>query len=222
MTDVIPSIARALRADVDALDAISHNIANLNTAGYRSTAVIPDFGAELTRVSISQADGPLAQTGRSLDLALRGNGFFAVEREGQVLLARAGDFRVDAEGWLVTQAGERVLGEAGGLQIPAGRLAVAADGGLTVDGRPLDRLRLVDVGEPGRLRPAGGGLFAYDGELVEWRGSVVQGAIERANVDAAEQTVRLMEVTRHAESVQRAIATYDRMLDTGINKLGEN
>jgi flagellar basal-body rod protein FlgG len=50
----------------------------------------------------------------------------------------------------------------------------------------------------------------------------MQGALERSNVDPAEQTVRLMETTRHAESVQRAISIYDKAMGIGINSLGEN
>jgi len=222
MAEVIESVARALRADVDALDAVSHNIANLGTPGYRAVKTVPDFGAELARVSFDLSDGPLTHTGRPLDLALRGTGFFAVERDGEVLLARAGDFRVDAEGRLVNAGGDLVLGESGSILVPQGRLQVLADGAIEVDGKLMDRLQIVDVAEPGRLRPRGAGTFAYEGALMPWQGAVVQGAIERANVDAAEQTVRMMEITRHAESVQRAISTYDRMLDMGINKLGEN
>jgi flagellar basal-body rod protein FlgF len=50
----------------------------------------------------------------------------------------------------------------------------------------------------------------------------VQGALERANVDAADEMLRLMETTRHIDSVRRAISTYDQMLDRGINNLGNN
>ena len=49
-----------------------------------------------------------------------------------------------------------------------------------------------------------------------------QGAIEQSNVDAAEETLRLIELSRHAESVQRAISIYDRTLDSGINRIGDN
>ena len=53
-------------------------------------------------------------------------------------------------------------------------------------------------------------------------GKVEQGAIEASNVDAADESIRLMELTRHVESVQRAISIYDKAMETGINRLGEN
>jgi flagellar basal-body rod protein FlgF len=222
MTDTIEAIARSLSADVRAVGTVSHNVANINTPGFRAGRVVPDFGSALaTRVQVDLADGPLVPTGRSLDLALRGRGFFSVEREGRVLLSRAGDFRIDAQGFLVTPAGDRVLGESGPIQLSGEAVQIGADGSLRDGERALDRLRIVDVSDPGQLR-AEGSAFAYGGELSAWGGSVVQGAIERGNVDAAEETVRLMELTRHAESVQRAISIYDKAMDTGINRLGDN
>ena len=224
MTDTIDTISRALSADVRAVATVSHNVANLNTPGFRAGRAYADFGTALaSRVSLDLADGPLAPTGRPLDLALRGRGFFAVERDGQTLLTRAGDFRIDASGRLVNPRGDLVLGESGPISLADAReLSIAADGVLSADGEVVDRLRIVDVADASRLAPAQGGGFAHDGELSPWQGRVVQGAIERANVDAADETVRLMELTRHAESVQRAISIYDKAMDTGINRIGDN
>lgn len=223
MTDTIEAIARSLSADVRAVNTVSHNVANLNTPGFRAGRTVADFGGVLApQVALDLGDGPLTPTGRPLDLALRGRGFFAVEREGRVLLSRAGDFRLDPQGHLVTTAGDRVLGESGPIVLDGDAVQIGADGSLRSGERALDRLRIVDVAEPARLLGTAGGAYAYDGELAAWGGSVVQGAVERANVDAAGETVRLMELTRHAESVQRAISIYDKAMDTGINRLGDN
>jgi flagellar basal-body rod protein FlgF len=222
MTDTIDAIARSLSADVRAVNTVSHNVANLNTPGFRAGRALPGFEATLGQTALDLGDGALAPTGRPLDLALRGHGFFAVERAGATLLVRAGDLRIDAQGQLVNAAGDAVLGESGPLSLASGDVAIAADGTISADGQELGKLRIVDVADPARLRPAQGGGYTYDGELAPWQGSVVQGAIERANVDAAEETVLLMELTRHAESVQRAISIYDKAMDTGINRLGDN
>lgn len=225
MTDTIEAIARSLSADVRAVNTVSHNVANLNTPGFRAGRAVSDFGNALApQVALDLGDGPLTPTGRPLDLALRGRGFFSVQREGRVLLSRAGDFRLDAQGHLVTPSGDLVLGESGPIVLDGDAVKIAADGSVSVGERALDRLRIVDVAEPARLLGATGGAYAYayDGELAAWDGSVVQGAVERANVDAAGETIRLMELTRHAESVQRAISIYDKAMDTGINRLGDN
>lgn len=224
MTDTLQAIARSLGDDVKALATISHNVANLNTPGYRGVRAVPAFDAQQPlQTAITQGDGGLAQTMRTLDLALRGPGFFVVEREGQPVLVRSGAFRVDAEGLLVDAGGDRVLGTAGPVAVPEGEpVRVDANGELWSGLQPLGQLQVVAVADAALLRPAGAGAYRYEGALAPWTGSVVQGALERANVDPADETVRLMETTRHAESVQRAISIYDKAMDIGINKLGEN
>ena len=226
MTDPIQSIARSLSADISALNAISHNIANLNTPGFRAERPLPGFDSRLgdgTMVTARDlSDGALSQTGRSLDLALRGKGFFVVERDGVPVLMRSGQFRLDAEGQLVNANGDRVLGESGALTLENDAVRVDTQGRLWDGDRSLGRLRLVDVGDPSLLQALPDGGFRYDGALTDWQGKVEQGAIEHANVDPADESIRLMELTRHVESVQRAIAIYDKAMETGVNRLGEN
>jgi flagellar basal-body rod protein FlgF len=221
MTETIQAIVRSLSADVQALNAISHNVANISTPGFRATRAVPDFGVQAgMQVSTSEQDGPLTQTDRGLDLALRGSGFLVVERDGQPLLTRAGMLRIDAEGWLVNPNGDQVIGEGGPIQLSTSNVRVDAHGVIWEGSQAVAQLRIVAVADPARLQPASGG-YAYEGQFEEWRGSVVQGSVERSNVDVAEETIRMMEITRHSESVQRAISIYDKAMDTGINRLGE-
>lgn len=223
MGDTLQAISRNLSADVQALATISQNAANSHTPGYRATRATADFAEQAgLRVTADQRDGGLAQTTRTLDFALRGPGFFAVERDGRTLLARSGAFRIDHEGLLVTASGEHVLASSGPIALDGSDVRVDADGQLWSGERNLGQLQIVAVADASALTPADNGLYDYRGELSEWKGSVVQGALERANVDAADEMLRLMETTRHVESVRRAISTYDQMMDTGINRLGDN
>lgn len=227
MTDLIQSVARALSDDISTLNAISHNVANINTPGFRAEKSMPAFEAYLQPglpdTVRDLSDGPLVQTGNAFDLALRGKGFFVVEREGAPVLLRSGQFRLDAEGQLVDARGDRVQSVAGGaLALEGKNVRVDAKGELWSGDESLGSLRLVDVQDPTRLVALDGGGFRYEGEFVEWTGKVEQGVIESSNVDAADESIRLMELTRHVESVQRAIAIYDKAMDTGVNRLGEN
>ncbi|MGN6153578.1 MAG: flagellar hook-basal body protein [Lysobacteraceae bacterium] len=230
MTDPVQTLSRSLGADVRMLSSVSQNVANMHTPGYRAVRAAPvfrpDMAAEHTASAVStafdQRDGVLAQTARPLDVALRGPGFFVIERDGRALLARSGAFRTDDDGRLVTAAGDAVMGYSGELRLPAGEVRIGRDGQVSVGATAVGQLQIVAVGEPARLHPAGDGAYAYDGALAEWRGTVVQGALERGNVDAADETVRLMELTRHAESIQRAISAYDNAIETGINQIGGN
>ncbi len=222
MSDTIQAISRALNADIQGINAVSHNVANLNTPGFQGVRAVPDFAAStgLNR-HVQLGDGPLKLTQRPLDLALRGNGFFVVQREGQVLLTRAGQFVRAADGRLVTISGDPVMTDGGDLVLPDGELRIDSRGAIWSQDSQIAQLLVVDVADPARLQAAPGG-YRYDGGFVEWTGSVQQGATEQSNVDAAEQTLRLIELTRHAESVQRVISIYDRTLDTGINRIGDN
>lgn len=225
MTDTITAISRSLSADITTLNTISHNIANMNTPGYRAERTVASFEAQVgggAKAAFDQADGPLAQTGRSLDLALRGKGFFAVERNGETLLTRGGQFRLDGNGRLVNAHGDAVLADGGELVLADEHVRVDAQGEIWSGERSLGRLQLIAVADPSRLVALDASAFRYTGPVAEWQGVVQQGAVEQANVDAADESIRLMELTRHVESVQRAISIYDKAMDTGINRLGDN
>lgn len=222
MSDTIQAISRALGADVQGLNAVSHNVANLATPGFQGVRMLPDFASALGQEQRVQLhDGPLRQTERSLDLALRGDGFFQIKRGEEVLLTRSGQFVRRADGVLATLAGDEVMTDAGPLVLPEQDVRIDGTGVVWQGDQRLAQLALVGAAEPARLRPIDGG-YRYDGAAGTWGGSVQQGAVEQSNVDAAEETQRLIELSRHAESVQRAISIYDRTLDTGINRIGDN
>lgn len=223
MNDTLQAISRSLSTDVKTLATIGHNVANLNTPGFRGVRAVPAFDASAgLQTALDQSDGVLAQTMRPFDVALRGAGFFVVERDGAMLLTRGGDFRIDAEGMLVTANGDRVQGDSGAIAMPGDDVRIDATGALWAGSQPLGQLQIVDVADAAALHPAGNGAYRYDGAIAAFEGTVMQGALERANVDAADETIRLMDVTRHAESVQRAISMYDKAMDVGINRLGDN
>ena len=224
MPDTLQAISRSLGTDMQTLTEVSRNVANLNTPGYRGVRAVPDFGAATgLRIGIDATEAGLAQTARPLDLALRGDGFFAIQRDGKTLLTRNGAFHLSADGALVTSTGDVVIGNTGPLELPAGgEVRVDGRGELWVNSQSVGQLQIVGVIDPARLQPAGDGAYTYDGASGEWHGAVVQGTLERSNVDAASETIRLMEATRHAESVQHVMSLYDKTLETGINQLGEN
>jgi flagellar hook protein FlgE len=123
----------ALNAHTTAVDVVGNNLANLNTPGFKaSTVVFHDLvtqalGLGETQVGLGVArpltlrqftQGTLQSTGGSLDAGIQGDGFFVLrDRNGALLLTRAGNFHVDAEGNLLTATGERVQGwtESGGV-----------------------------------------------------------------------------------------------------------
>jgi flagellar basal body rod protein FlgG len=224
MSSTISSIARYLGNDVQALDVISQNVANMRTTGYRAERIRTDFrtGAPDPLPSLDLADGGLDMTGKPLDLALQGPGFFVVDVDGREMLTRDGQFHIDASQQLVDASGHPVLGQSGPVTLVHDSVRISAAGEIFDGNQSIDSLRVVAVATPEALREAGGGLYAYAGAAAEWKGSVHQGALEKSNVDASSEMVRLIELTRHAQSVQRAIQAYDQAMQTGINHIGDN
>ncbi|GLQ86491.1 flagellar hook-basal body protein [Dyella flagellata] len=227
MSNIIPGIARYLSNDVEALDVLSQNVANLRTTGYRTERLATDFRTGLLdhTPTLSLADGSLTSTGHPLDLAIRGPGFFVVSVNGQQMLTRNGQFHLDANQQLVDAAGHPVMGLSGPISLNHTNVHIDAAGTITDNGDEVDTLQIVNIDKPGELREIGDGLYSYSGTSAsaeQFLGRVQQGALEQSNVDPGEEMVRLMALTRHAQSVQRALQAYDAALQQGINHIGDN
>ena len=221
---VVSGIARYLSNDVEALDVISQNVANMRTTGYRTERLKADFrtGTLDPEPALSLVDGNLDMTGRPLDLAIQGPGFFVVDVNGQEMLTRDGQFHLDASQQLVDVSGHPVLGQSGPITLTRDGVHINAAGEIVDGDKTIDSLRVVAIGTPSALRESGDGLYTYNAAPADWNGSIHQGALEKSNVDASSEIVRLMELTRHAQSVQRAIQAYDQAMQAGINHLGDN
>jgi flagellar basal body rod protein FlgG len=223
MNNTITGIARSLSHDVDALGLISQNVANMQTPGYLAQQLSPDFAANLAEgAMLNLTAGSLKHTGQPLDVAARGNAFFSVEVDGQTFLTRNGEFHIDGQGQLVNAAGHAVLGEAGPITVSGTTAKVLSNGQVEDKGHIVDRLRIVTISDPRQLVAEGDGLYGYVGATTPWQGAVEIGALEQSNVDPGSEMVRLIEVTRHAQSLQHAMQAYDEALQTGINHLGDN
>jgi len=236
MDDMLTPIAvnrqRGLAAE---LSVIANNVANLATAGFRREGVVFSEFVAATRdgdsISIgdlngrfaSSAPGPLTVTGRGLDLAIEGEGFFMIERGETRALSRAGNFLVSREGVLVTQAGEPVL-DVGGARIavpPGGApLGIGSDGTLVGIEGPIAQIAVVRPADGGALRAAGA-MFLTDLPPEPIVGArVLQGALEGSNVDPVSEIARMIEVTRAYERVQALIEDQDERVGNVLETLG--
>lgn len=202
---------------------VAHNLANLGTTGYREETAafraVPVQGDGLptrvfaldTSTGANMTPGSIQKTGRDLDAAVQGSGWFAVEaRDGSEAYTRNGSFEISAEGMLQTRTGLNVLSEGGPISIPANHsISIGKDG--TVSAAPqgqspgnvvvLGRLKLVDP--PGaNLAKGPDGLFrTRDGEPAEASQGVVlaPGAVESSNVNAVEAMVSMITLARQFE-----------------------
>lgn len=226
-------------ARIRELEITANNLSNVNTPGYKRDRYFADILEEIqtveggayifesgmmlgeqSRVDLSQ--GPLDQTGNPLDLGINGQGFFVVEDDAQdEVYTRNGDFHLDREGYLIANSGKRVLGQGGRIQLPPGEIRISKGGRITVDGKLIDELRLVlpDQNEPILKRGNSEYLFTItpDGE----KGDIVQGSLERSNVEPVESMVRMVELQRDFESNQRMLKSFDEINRIAANEIGK-
>lgn len=166
------------------------------------------------------AQGAVKATGNPLDLAIWGDGFFEVERDGRKFYTRAGNFTLNGNGELVTLNGDRVIGADGApVVVGAAQMLKVQDNGLLVDqtGAALGQISLVTFENMQQLSKVGDNLF------METRGSgpsspapretvIRQGYLETANADVVKEMVRLIVANRAYEANQRVITTADASL----------
>ena len=240
------------------LEVISNNLANVNTIGYkRDTLAFKEFltpfpdGAG-SKPSVSKpgeqnlkkdtsytgivelktdfSQGGLRETGNPLDVALDGEGFFAIQTKDGVRYTRQGNFRLNNEKVLVTHGGDPVLGAGGPITIQGigNTISIDAQGKISLgDGlanETVGDLRVVKFDDPGKLIKIGKGLFMLTGENVEEIAadnfSVKQGAIESSNVTAVKEMTKMIEVLRSYQAYQKVINTIDSVNERAVTDLG--
>jgi flagellar basal-body rod protein FlgF len=205
------------------MEMVSNNLANATSDGFKahrmafkSQRVSPDpLGNSYVKIAEmvhDMSDGSMETTGVDTHLALRGRGFFMVEGDDGPVLQRSGNFTINNEGQLVNQRGQRVLTEGGPLEIPdRERMVIDQNGTVRTDqGGEIGQLRLVDTE---MVSPIGHGQWRADGPLsaVNEDIQVLQGALEKSNVDPIRGMVELMEASRYFETYQKAMQTTDEL-----------
>ena len=251
------------------LRVIANNIANAETVGFKKSSVqfadlvatgsatdprrSPGIGATVAGITQDFVLGPLEQTGRALDLAIDGDGFFALSNpfSGDVSYSRNGNFRLTAGGELEDSWGNRLQAypvDAAGIPtsaIPADVAVPVANGaGATLanvtinvrgiiiaayaDGssQPIGQVALATFPAPNGLRAAGQTKWQATGESgaavfgnpgIGTYGEMISGALERSNVDLAEEMVSLLTAQRNFQANAKAIDTATQISQTVLN-----
>lgn len=210
----------------------AHNLANANTVGFKKDLAFamsqPLYGpGHASRVYALEeglnsdfSPGSMMSTGNELDVAIKGEGWIAVQAEdGEESYTRAGDLRITATGMLTTGAGHPVIGNNAGPIVlpPFEKLEIGADGTITIrpqgqDAATLvvaDRIKLVkppfselNKREDGLFRLRDGTISPADGSV-----SLVSGELEGSNVNVVDSMVNMMELARKYEMQIKVIDT---------------
>ncbi len=239
------------------LDTITNNLANASTTAYkregatarafdeclaikiqdRTTGYINEqIGAMSLGVKIGEnytdySQGAFKQTENTYDLALEGNGFFAISftnksGETSTKYTRDGEFTIDADGALRTKDGDYVLNDADAqvfIPTEATQVVVTETGEIYADQQYIDTLQIVDFEDYDYLKKYGENLYeTVEGAVMTDPSALIhQGYLETSNINAVTEMVEMITITRAYESNQKALQAADDMLAKAVNDVGK-
>jgi flagellar basal-body rod protein FlgG len=254
MINALNTAATGMNAQSKQVEVISNNIANADTVGFKKsraefqdllyqttkepgaatsattqnpTGVQTGLGVKLGATSREHLMGSFRGTGRALDLAVGGNGFFAVQLPGgEMAYTRDGSFNLDAEGRITTSQGYPLVPE---ITVPptAQNITVALDGRVSAHVgtgmQDLGQIQLTNFANPAGLAARGGNLYGVSpgsGAAVpgtpgeEGFGGVQSQFLESSNVSPVTEMTDLVRAQRVYEMNSKVISTADQMLST--------
>jgi flagellar basal-body rod protein FlgG len=224
------------------LEIVSNNLANINTTGFKKDNAFVELmkdsamtviegtegtGGVFVKAATDFSDGSLQQTNNRLDVAIQGRGFFAVETPNGVRYTRNGNFMLGVDGTLVTNQGHPVLGQAGRIRIPdlhrlsSVDLTIDQTGEMTIDRRPIARLRIADFEDLTALNKEGDSTYSTEvpelAPVVDGKETLIrQGYLEESNVDGIEEMIQMIEISRTFETEQKSIQMQDGTLEKAM------
>lgn len=233
--------ASGATAQMTALDATANNLANAQTPAYKADRAVfqeylasaVDAGnaqtqmryASVAEVRADHSLGPIQVTGRALDVAIDGEGYFAVQTPGGERYTRAGNFQIAPGGTLVTADGHAVLDAARRpLTVPAtgAPVSISADGSVMLGDDPIGQLRFVRFQNPAGLAKEGLVLMRPTpdaGAPAVAPARLQPGALEMPNVSVVKGMTDLVSVTRSFEALQRAVEVFSQLDQRAANDI---
>ena len=238
----IYSSEAAMRPKMARMEVLANNLANINTTGFKADRVFvrmleqsskgaTDVRGDMTGVEtgkyIDATAGSLQQTDNPLDLAIQGDGYFAVQTPRGTRLTRNGNFTLSKEGVLTTSDGYAVLGLNGPIQLPQRdnldmrSLTVAQSGEVVMDKDPIGQIRIVVPEHPELIQKDHESLMFVDDsekllDVAPDSINVRQGFVEESNVEGIEEMIAMIELNRGFETDQKMIQSQDATLDRSL------
>ncbi len=242
--------AMGMLNDMYSLNRISNDLANVDTVGYKKDRAAfktymeglmvadisdPVMGRRLVPIGKLEGavvldevhpvmtEGALERTGNPLDLAIVGKGFFKVDRNGEILYTRAGNFKLDDRGYMMTSDGGYLLDENDNRIKIEGNVEIQEDGTIYVNGKRLTKIAIYGFDHPEKLDKFGYTYFKEteeSGKPKKIRVGLKEGYVERSNVNALREMVGMIKALRHFEISQRVITSSDELLGRLINNVG--
>lgn len=226
MSELTTQVSTSIAALTREFETITHNLANVSTVGFKrksnafSISIDTEEPYSPGTVDLDSlfdfSQGNIVETGRPLDFALFGKGFFAIETPEGPLYTRNGMFSTNPNGQIVDSVGRIVAGESGPITIPnnigISQLHVSSDGTISAGGTPIGKFRLVDFGDDAsKLVPTGDSCYRMPDasvEPLEAENLVVKQKFQEAsNVKIIEELVDMIFVTRLYQANMKSITS---------------
>jgi flagellar basal body rod protein FlgG len=242
MPEMTPQIGSTIKGLTQEFDLIAHNLANVSTPGFKrryndfSSLMAQESAANGTtdensppHTALDFTQGNFIETGRTLDMALCGKGFFVIETPQGPLYTRNGMFRLNENNQIIDLAGRTVAGESGPITIPQtvgpSQISVANDGSISGAGIPIGKFKLVDFPDKeNKLSTVGLNCFQSPVNLSPDSAKnliVKQGFQEGSNVQITEELVDMIMVSRLYEANMKFISkdgeTAKNLLDVAMS-----
>ncbi len=206
---------------------LANNLSNASTRGFKAEtpfARLMNNALATTDTALDVTEGPITETHGTLDVAIKGNGYFVTQTAGGERLTRDGSFSLDADQRLVDGHGNPVLGETGPITVPNGVVEIDPDGMVKVNGKPLLRLRLESVADGTKLQHEGGTQFVPDASrkaIPPEDRKIMQGYVEGSNVNTMFAMTQMIDVLREFTAAQKSMTTIDSVRGIATTEIGK-
>ena len=208
------------------MEVVANNMANLNTAGFKAEEVMvaekdvktksdtTPFGRQIAYVHDlgtvrDPKEGPLSKTGAPLDVAIHGSGYFTLDSPSGTRYTRAGHFRLDENGMIVSGDGLPVM-QANNTPIVVApneaQINIANDGTVSTENGQIGQMQIVSFANEQDLKQAGDGTYITTAQAnTVTRPQLTQGMLEDSNVEPISQMTQMLTVMRNYQSVQNIL-----------------
>jgi flagellar basal-body rod protein FlgF len=237
MSGGIYSALSGMQVRMEDLDRVAADLANVGTSGYKgdrlavAAAERARFGHELDSAidvmagerRVDLRGGVIGTTGRDLDAAIEGDGFFVVQTEHGERYTRDGAFIRRGDGVLTTRDGNPVMGEGGEIRLGTGTVNIGQDGTIRAGEQVAGRLKLVRFNAASEIEREAGARFRARPDVTPGAATarILGGSLEAANVTVVDRMASLVQISRAFEGLQRGISVLSNDIDgRAITELG--
>lgn len=218
--------AKNLNARMKNMEVVANNLANINTTGFKRELPFAEYLQRSENHNLQQltdfTEGSFIQTGNTFDLAISGDALFVINGEEGIQLTRNGRFKINDEGFLVTENGSKVLGKQGDINISEAivgknlNIVINSKGEIKVGDNVVDQFAMAKIDDQSKIKRSVGQNFIVKDdaylEAMEDEYEINQGFLEEANVNAVQEMQYMIEFSKNFEMSQKLISSLDQIM----------